>query len=121
VELALRGKHPAYFAREVVGNRVFTANHAYFGGFYSLQADAALSSPTDFSLYAPGEYFAECYAEYYREVDGTPGSRTRRGGGLPGPVKKWFDDNVDALKYDPHRFKGTDDPDPKKDEIKKGP
>jgi len=107
VHMAIHEKFPAYYSRVVVDDRVFTANKAYFGGFYSLQADAALSSPSDFSLYAPQEYFAECYAEYYREVDGSPGSREKRGGGLPSPVKKWFDEHVDTLKYDPQRFKST--------------
>jgi hypothetical protein len=105
VRVARNEKFPAYYARVAVGDRVFIANEAYFGGFYSLQADAARSAPSHFSLYAPAEYFAECYAEYYGEVDGTPGSRSKRGGGLPSPVKRWFDENVDTLKYDPRRFK----------------
>jgi hypothetical protein len=64
-------------------------------------------------MYAPMEYFAESYVEYYRGVDGSPGSQANKGGALATPVRQWFDDNVDKLKYDPKRFQGgasEDDP-----------
>jgi hypothetical protein len=76
--------------------------------FYSLSAAGVQTAPSRYSLSAPEEYFAESYVEYYREVDGTPGSQARKGGNLPGPTKKWFDDHVDKLRFDPRRFEDKD-------------
>lgn len=72
----------------------------------SVKAEAAKTAPSAISLYAPAECFAESYVEYYHGVDGSPGSSGNKGGALPGPVKQWFDANVDSIKFDPARFKG---------------
>lgn len=76
----------------------------YYGYFYSLKAEAAGTAPSAYSLYAPAEYFAECYVEYYRSVDGTPAGAQLKGGMLPSPVKKWFDAHVDKVRFDPKRL-----------------
>ena len=97
-EQVVSGEHRA----EVAG-RVFVTNLGN-NRLYSLAASAAHTAPSSYALTAPGEYFAESYVEYYRGVDGKPGSAGTKGGMLPSPVKKWFDENVDKLEYDPHRF-----------------
>jgi hypothetical protein len=85
------------------GGRTYRGSGGEF--FYSLSTAAAQSAPTDYATTAPAEYFAESYVEYYRGVDGKPDSAKRKGGGLPTPVKAWFDANVDKLRFDPARFK----------------
>ncbi|MDB4961514.1 MAG: Peptidoglycan-binding lysin domain protein [Myxococcales bacterium] len=87
------------------GDRAFIMQ-PYYGMFYSVAASAVDSRPSVYSLYAPAEYFAESYVEYYREVDGTPGSRGKKGGTLPTPVKDWFTNHVDQLRFDPKRLEG---------------
>jgi hypothetical protein len=99
-----------YASPVTIGDRTFVMN-TYYQRFFSVSATAAETKPSAYSLYAPQEYFAEAYVEYYREVDGTPGSRGKKGGALPGPVKNWFTNNVDTLKYDPQRFEKQDDSD----------
>ncbi|MBA3460074.1 MAG: hypothetical protein H0T46_08950 [Deltaproteobacteria bacterium] len=105
VKQARAGQTMAYEDRVQIGDRVFVAG-SYPDVWSSVSADAALSAPSVYSLYAPAEYFAESYVEYYKGLDGTPGSQAKKGGALPGPVKQWFDANVDKIKYDPARFKG---------------
>jgi hypothetical protein len=78
--------------------------------FYSLSAAGVQTAPSKYSLHAPEEYFAESYVEYYRAVDGTPGSQAKKGGNLPGATRKWFDDHVDKLRFDPRRFEKKDEP-----------
>ncbi|MEO8702416.1 MAG: hypothetical protein ABI867_20400, partial [Kofleriaceae bacterium] len=89
---------------DTVGGRAYLIDYSH-AQYHSLAADAAASAPSDYSLTAPPEYFAECYVEYYREVDGSSGSLAKKGGALPGPVKQWFDGNVDKLKFDPERLR----------------
>jgi len=80
----------------------------YYGFFYSLNYDAAMTAPSSYSLYAPQEYFAECYVEYYRQVQGTPADAQLKGGMLPAQVKKWFDTHVDKVRFDPKRLQKPD-------------
>jgi hypothetical protein len=61
----------------VIGERAFIIQ-SYYGRFYSVSANAVASKPSDYAMYAPQEYFAECYVEYYREVDGSPNSRAKK-------------------------------------------
>jgi hypothetical protein len=104
VQSAVDGKAMRYTEPVQHGERMFVVG-SYPGTWYSLSARAAQGAPSAYALHAPGEYFAESYVEYYRGVDGTPGSAQRKGGALAAPVKQWFDANVDRIKYDPHRFK----------------
>ena len=106
VQHAIAGKTLRYSEAPVEhGGRVCFAPETY-NSWYSVDAAAVKSAPSVYSLYAPAEYFAECYVEYYRQVDGSPGAGARKGGGLPGPVKQWFDGHVDTLRYDPARLDG---------------
>ena len=93
------------------GDRVFIVN-GYYDELFSLNADAAEVAPSSVALYAPAEYFAECYVEYYRGVDGKAGSSARKGGALAGPVKSWFDSHVDKIRFDPSRFGRKEEPKP---------
>jgi hypothetical protein len=105
VKSAIDGKAMGYTERVQHGDRVFIVG-AYPGTFYSVRAQAAEAAPSVYALYAPAEYFAESYVEYYRGVDGSPGSAKQKGGALPAPVRQWFDEHVDRIRYDPRRFKG---------------
>jgi hypothetical protein len=108
VATARAGKKFDHTERVEHNGRVFVVRAPNL--LYSLDANAAHSAPSVYSLYAPPEYFAESYVEYYRAVDGKPGSAARKGGSLPTTVKTWFDKNVDTLRYDPTRFLyGTSD------------
>ncbi len=112
VKAARAGKTFNHVNRDKVGDRVFVAG-SYVNSWYSCKASAAEVAPSIYSMYAPMEYFAESYVEYYRNVDGTPGSQAKKGGALAASVRQWFDENVDKLKYDPQRFQGgasEDDP-----------
>jgi hypothetical protein len=103
--------HQSFLRDERVqhNGRVFVAS-SYPGTWYSVKAEVVPSAPSYFSLHAPQEYFAESYVEYYRQVDGSPGSESKKGGGLAAPVKKFFDEHVDTLKYDPQRFEAKEPP-----------
>lgn len=69
------------------------------------------AAPTDYSMTAPAEYFAECYVEYYRDYDGTAGTEDKKGGKLPTWIKQWFKQHVDTIRFSPHRVKsGLDKP-----------
>jgi hypothetical protein len=52
---------------------------------------------------APAEYFAECYANYYREYDGTPKTAKDKGASLAPWIKRWFDANIDRAGHNPQR------------------
>ncbi|MBA3465116.1 MAG: hypothetical protein H0T46_34605 [Deltaproteobacteria bacterium] len=103
VEAGRDGASFVYGDRTIRNGRMFVAG-SYPGQWSSLKAEAVPSAPSTYSLYAPGEYFAESYVEYYRNVDGSPGSEKKKGGGLNSGAKKFFDEKVDTLKYDPRRF-----------------
>ncbi|HMG54628.1 MAG TPA: hypothetical protein VK601_14125, partial [Kofleriaceae bacterium] len=107
VDSAREGKSFQRDERVAHNGRVFVAG-SYPGTWYSLKAEVVPSAPSYFSLHAPQEYFAESYVEYYRKVDGSPGSEANKGGGLAAPVKQFFDQHVDTLKYDPRRFESPE-------------
>jgi hypothetical protein len=91
-----------------IGDRAFVVSH-YYHQFFSLSARAMDSKPSVYSMFAPAEYFAECYVEFYKDYDGSAATRGKKGGALPQPVKNWFANNVDTLKYDPKRFEEQSD------------
>ena len=77
----------------------------------SLKKQAWDAAPTHYSLTAPAEYFAECYVEYYRGYHGTPETAAQKGGRLPAWIKKWFDEHVDKIRFNPQRVRaGFDTP-----------
>lgn len=71
--------------------------------FFNLSPRALHSAPSAYALTAPGEYFAECYANYYREFDGTPKTADKKGASLAPWIKGWFDENVDKIGHNPKR------------------
>jgi hypothetical protein len=71
--------------------------------FYSLSLKGYNAAPSAYSLTAPAEYFAECYAFYYRAFDGTPNTTPTKGDSLAPWIKRWFDANVDRVGHNPHR------------------
>jgi hypothetical protein len=91
-----------------IGDRGFIVN-SYYHQFFSVSARAVDSKPSTYSMYAPQEYFAECYVEFYRGYDGSAATKGHKGGALPQPVKNWFANHVDTLKYDPQRFEKSSD------------
>lgn len=93
-----------YHERNQHGDRVFVSQ-PHYQAFYSVPLRTSQVAPSDYSMYAPEEYFAECYVEYYREVDGTPEGQRKKGGALPVWIKQWFDQHVDRVRFDPKRMK----------------
>ena len=71
--------------------------------FFNLSPRALHSTPSAYALTAPGEYFAECYANYYREYDGTPKTAAKKGASLAPWIKTWFDEHVDKIGHNPKR------------------
>jgi hypothetical protein len=76
----------------------------------SLNKKAYDAAPTDYSMTAPAEYFAECYVEYYCRYNGTKDTEDKKGGRLPAWIKKWFDEHIDNIRFAPDRVhKGMGD------------
>ena len=84
--------------RQVVNGRVFLNNR---GSLSSIPERTYQTAPSSYSLYAPAEFFAECYVEYYREYDGQDAKQ--KGGRLAPWIKQWFDANVDRIRLNPGR------------------
>lgn len=74
---------------------------------FSLNEQGYNAAPSQYALYAPAEYFAECYVEYYRQYDGTP--KGAKGGRLAPWIKEWFAKYVDKIQLNPARVRKTDD------------
>jgi hypothetical protein len=104
VKEAQKGKLFSYTDadKEVYADRVCIRNGLQL---FSLTQQAYLSAPSQYSLYAPAEYFAECYVEYYRGYDGTPATEKAKGGRLPPWIKDWFTINVDKIRLNPARVR----------------
>jgi hypothetical protein len=85
----------------------FTVTHHKYQRIYRVPDKTRNAAPTAYAMTAPQEWFAECYAEYYREYQG-PGTEDKKGGHLAGWIKGWFDHNIDTLKYNPERVDGKD-------------
>lgn len=71
--------------------------------FYSMSQKAYNAAPSAYALTAPAEYFAECYANYYRDFDGTQKTAQNKGASLAPWIKRWFDANVDRAGHNPQR------------------
>lgn len=71
--------------------------------FYTLSERGLRAAPTQYSLTAPAEYFAECYMTYYHESDGSTATAGKKGAHLATWIKQWLDDNVDAVDFNPQR------------------
>jgi hypothetical protein len=90
-------KSPAPF-----GDRAAICDHQR-QRFMTVSMRAVHVAPSAYALSAPGEYFAECYAHYYREFDGTPATADTKGASLAPWIKDWFDKNIDTLDHMPRR------------------
>jgi hypothetical protein len=88
----------------VHGGKAWMVNHRY-QELYSIPTKTMTAAPSVYAMSAPAEFFAECYAEYYREVDGTPDGDKKKGGRLAPWIKEWFDANVDRIAMNPNRLK----------------
>jgi hypothetical protein len=75
------------------GGRVFIMNH-YYGRFFSYDSKIKDLIPLPYAGFAPEEFFAECYVEYYRD-------EANKGGNLPAWITTWFDANVDRIGHGP--------------------
>lgn len=85
-----------------IGNTVTRGEYSK-QAFFNLSPRALHSTPSAYALTAPGEYFAECYANYYREFDGTPKTAEKKGASLAPWIKTWFDEHVDKIGHNPKR------------------
>ncbi len=88
----------------IMGNRAAFVSHPH-QRFYTMNTRGLLAAPSDYSLTAPGEYFAECYYIYYRDFDGKPGSEANKGRALAPWIKTWFDKNIDSTTHNPQAGK----------------
>ena len=94
VKAVLSGKHAFSYESPIVDNgRVFLMNF-YYGRFYSYDAKAYGALTMPYAGFAPEEFFAESYTEYYRDEN-------NKGGNLPMWIKSWFDANVDRIGHGP--------------------
>jgi hypothetical protein len=85
-----------------MGHNVAMANPSD-QAFYTLSQKGYYAAPSAYSLTAPAEYFAECYANYYREYDGTAKTAKDKGASLAPWIKRWFDANIDGTGHNPRR------------------
>lgn len=108
VKAALDGTLFHYRDKRQVGDRVAVTGTNQ-GTIATVPIETADIAPSAYSLSAPGEFFAECYVEYYRGYDGTKNTADKKGGNLPPAYRKWFDDNVDKIELNPDRYVKTDD------------
>lgn len=100
VDLGRRKESPSIFQGPMNG-RYTIVSHKY-QRFYRVPEKTRNAAPSSYSMTAPAEWFAECYAEYYRTYEG-PGTEANKGGQLAGWIKNWFTENIDNLKYNPSR------------------
>lgn len=100
VELA-RKKQPIDENLGLMKGEYTIVNHKY-QRFYRVPDKTRNAAPSAYAMTAPAEWFAECYAEYYRTYKG-PGTEDKKGGQLAGWIKGWFDQNIDNLEYNPSR------------------
>jgi hypothetical protein len=91
----VNGKPGAFRYEQPVAHdgRMYLMNH-YYGRFMSYDARIHDILPLPYAGFAPEEFFAECYVEYYRD-ESTPG------GNLPAWIKTWFDQHVNRLGHGP--------------------
>jgi hypothetical protein len=82
-----------YFEPIEHNGRCYVMNH-YYGRFYSYDVRIAPTLPLAYAGFAPEEFFAECYTEFYRD-------EKNKGGNLPAWIKDWFVKNVDAIGHGP--------------------
>ncbi len=93
------------------GGKVFSINY-YYRRFMECTANAAASAPRDYCMFSPAEWFADMYAEFYREFDGVDDSKL--GGNCPGWVKTWMLANVHTIGgRSPHDLRGGAAPMPR--------
>jgi hypothetical protein len=93
------------------GGKVFSINY-YYRRFMECSAQAAASAPRDYCMFSPAEWFADMYAEFYRQFDGIDDSKL--GGNCPGWVKTWMLANVHNIGgRTPHDLRGGAAPMPR--------
>ena len=88
----------------VRNGRAWIMNHHY-QRLYSCKAQLVGALNRPYALFAPAEFFAEAYTQYYQDYDGTPATRSKLGASLPAWIKTWFDHNVHRIGRDPGNAK----------------
>ncbi len=100
VQLAQKKSLAARRDPGIIGDKAAFASHKH-QRWYSMKVDGLRAAPSDYSLTAPGEYFAECYAFYYKDFDNTPQTADKKGVSLAPWIKTWFDKNIDTITHNP--------------------
>lgn len=94
------------------GGKVFSINY-YYKRFMECSVRAGASAPRDYTMFAPSEWFADMYAEFYRSFDGVDDSKL--GGNCPAWVKQWYLNNVHKVGgRTPHSLTGVQVPETKR-------
>jgi ATPase family associated with various cellular activities (AAA) len=86
----------------LTNGRYAMVNHAS-QAWMTITQKGCNAAPSAYALTAPEEYFAECYANYYREFTAAPTSNVTKGATLVPWIKSWFDANVDKAGHNPQR------------------
>lgn len=86
----------------VVNSRAAFVSHSQ-QRFHTMKPEAMHVAPSVYSLTAPGEFFAECYAFYYKGYDGTPATADQKGARVAPFIKTWLDKNVDTVGHNPKK------------------
>lgn len=90
-------------------SNVFSVNY-YYNRYMQCSTIAGTNAPRHYTTFAPEEWFADMYGEFYREYDGTPATEEKLGGHCPAPVKSWFMTNVHRIGRSPHDLEGQSTP-----------
>lgn len=95
--------------RDGVGDQLSAVNGRHAMGkpthqsWFTLSRKGYNAAPSLYSLTAPEEYFAECYANYYREFVAAPKHDVEKGRTLVPWIKRWFDEKIDRAGHNPQR------------------
>jgi hypothetical protein len=100
VQLAQKKSLAARRDPGIIGDKAAFVSHKQ-QRWYTMKVDGLRAAPSDYSLTAPGEYFAECYAFYYKDFDNTPQTADKKGVSLAPWIKTWFDKNIDNITHNP--------------------
>jgi hypothetical protein len=85
--------NPSGYQQTSLGREFFNLHYSTIGRLSERALEMVTATGRNRAGYAPMEFFAECYAEYYADPASAE-DRSRRGGLLPGWIKQWFDAHV---------------------------
>jgi hypothetical protein len=103
IDFAADGDKRGSAAKPFIRNGRAFMMHSDYQQRYSIPLSTMHASPSEYSLTAPAEWFAECYMTYYLTYDGTPQTSADKGKLLAPWIKQWFDEHIDRIGHNPTR------------------